>query len=352
MASAQPVAVRHAARRQEADPDGQAGRLGALLREGARTTSSRPTASSRVSSRCRAQVLDDIHLKAKPAGTVWLPVPRGTAAVSCNSFCPDAQAPGTVWYLFRPPTEDSEIVTGNEISSAKADIDQAGQPDRLALVQERRRPGLHRHHPPDRAGGKTPPLGDPPAGPLQRDRRRQQAGRRADGDSARRTRTASTPPLSGGSEITGVSRREARRIALEITSGTLPVKFTPLSQQLVSATLGENSLRDGLIAGAAGLVFVMIFLVAFYGFLGVIADIALVVYGLLLAGIVAAPPGHHDAPRDRRHDPHDRRRGRREHRHLRAHQGGGARREDRSGPRSRRATGAASTRSSTPTSSR
>ena len=36
--------------------------------------------------------------------------------------------------------------------------------------------------------------------------------------------------------------------------------------------------------------FVMIFLVVFYGFLGVIADIALVVYGLLLAGIVAALP--------------------------------------------------------------
>jgi SecD/SecF fusion protein len=96
--------------------------------------------------------------------------------------------------------------------------------------------------------------------------------------------------LTGGSEINGVSSSEAKRIALEITSGTLPVKFTPLSQQLVSATLGENSLRDGLIAGAAGLVFVMIFLVVFYGFLGLIADLALVIYGLLLAGIVAALP--------------------------------------------------------------
>ena len=34
----------------------------------------------------------------------------------------------------------------------------------------------------------------------------------------------------------------------------------------------------------------MIFLVVFYGFLGVIADIALIIYGLLLAGIVAALP--------------------------------------------------------------
>ena len=34
----------------------------------------------------------------------------------------------------------------------------------------------------------------------------------------------------------------------------------------------------------------MIFLIVFYGFLGVIADIALIIYGLLLAGIVAALP--------------------------------------------------------------
>ena len=79
----------------------------------------------------KKQVLNDIHLKRQPPGTVWLRVPHATAAVSCASgasFCPDAQATGTVWYLFKPPTEDSQIVTGNEISSAKADIDQSGRP--------------------------------------------------------------------------------------------------------------------------------------------------------------------------------------------------------------------------------
>ena len=83
---------------------------------------------------------------------------------------------------------------------------------------------------------------------------------------------------------------EASRIALEIQSGTLPVKFSPYSQQLVSASLGKDSLRNGVIAGIAGLAFVMIFLLLFYGFLGVIADIALIIYGLLLAGIVSALP--------------------------------------------------------------
>ena len=61
-----------------------------------------------------------------------------------------------------------------------------------------------------------------------------------------------------------------------------------LLQQHPRPTLGKDSLRNGLIAGAAGLLFVMIFLLIFYGFLGVIADIALIIYGMLLAGVVLA----------------------------------------------------------------
>ena len=60
--------------------------------------------------------------------------------------------------------------------------------------------------------------------------------------------------------ITGLTN-DADRIALEVQSGSLPIKFTATSFNNVSATLGKDSLRNGLIAGAAGLVFVMIFLI-------------------------------------------------------------------------------------------
>src|SRR4029079_19268132 len=96
-------------------------------------------------------------------------------------------------------------------------------------------------------------------------------------------------PTNPGSEITGLTTSDASRIALEIQSGTLPVKFSPYSQQLVSASLGKDSLRNGVIAGIAGLVFVMIFLLVFYGFLGLIADIRLIIYGVLVAATSADP---------------------------------------------------------------
>jgi SecD/SecF fusion protein len=234
------------------------------------------------------QVLNDLHLppNTQPPGTVWLAVPHGDAAVSCDTTvgCPDVTSAGgrIVWYLFHIPTSSGEMVDGNQISSAQGTTDANGQPI-VALTYKN--------------GG-------------ARDFQNITAKIAQEGKIAGRdlieaiivdnqlvaTPSVSTAFTSGidasinGSEIQNVSPSDASRIALEIQSGTLPVKFSPYSQQLVSATLGKDSLRNGVIAGAAGLVFVMLFLILFYGFLGVIADIALIIYGLLLAGIVAALP--------------------------------------------------------------
>jgi SecD/SecF fusion protein len=63
-----------------------------------------------------------------------------------------------------------------------------------------------------------------------------------------------------------------------------------ISQKQVSATLGKQSLRQGLIAGAVGLVLVIVFLLAYYRLLGVIAAFALLVYGVLFYALVELIP--------------------------------------------------------------
>jgi SecD/SecF fusion protein len=238
----------------------------------------------------KAQVLNDIHLRAQPKGTVWRAVPAGDAAVSCDAAnnCPDptANMPATVWYLFHLPTNDQDIVTGNEISSAQATTDQNGQP--IVSLQYKNGGGSDFHNITAQIAQAGLSAGRPLPNAIVVDNRLvasptidpQQFPDGIDADS----------PTNPGSEITGLTTSDASRIALEIQSGTLPVKFSPYSQQLVSATLGKDSLRNGVIAGIAGLVFVMIFLLVFYGFLGLIADVALLIYGVLLAGIVAALP--------------------------------------------------------------
>jgi protein-export membrane protein SecD len=98
--------------------------------------------------------------------------------------------------------------------------------------------------------------------------------------------------ISGDSaEITGsFTVQEAKDLALVLNTGALPVTLDPIEKQQVSATLGADSLRAGLIAGAVGMILVLIFMVVVYRFLGVIADIALIIYAVLLWGVFNAVP--------------------------------------------------------------
>ena len=97
--------------------------------------------------------------------------------------------------------------------------------------------------------------------------------------------------ISGDAEITGdFSLQEAKDLALVLNTGALPVQLEPTYQQQVSATLGKDSLRAALFAGMLGLGLVLIYMLLYYRFLGLIADLALIIYGILLWGLFNAIP--------------------------------------------------------------
>jgi len=94
-----------------------------------------------------------------------------------------------------------------------------------------------------------------------------------------------------GAQITGVGPVEqAQALAEQLRIGALPIELNLISQTQVSATLGQQALSQGLLAGGAGLLLTLIFLVLFYRVLGLVAGVALVVYAVLLYGIVELIP--------------------------------------------------------------
>ncbi|MEQ9092677.1 MAG: protein translocase subunit SecD [Miltoncostaeaceae bacterium] len=94
-----------------------------------------------------------------------------------------------------------------------------------------------------------------------------------------------------GAQIQGdFSTDEADTLAKQINSGALPITLEVISQKQVSATLGAESLRQGLVAGLIGLFVVVLFLIAYYRFLGLVAAMALVVYALLLFAAIELVP--------------------------------------------------------------
>jgi preprotein translocase subunit SecD len=95
--------------------------------------------------------------------------------------------------------------------------------------------------------------------------------------------------IDGNGEITGTfTLDEAKNLALVLQTGALPVDLKVISQSEVGAVLGKASLRQALVAGAIGLLLILIFMIALYRLLGVVADIALAIYGLLFWGILNA----------------------------------------------------------------
>jgi SecD/SecF fusion protein len=96
---------------------------------------------------------------------------------------------------------------------------------------------------------------------------------------------------SNGSEISGgFTIKSAQRLANLIKTGALPIKLQLISQSQVSATLGQQALHQGLIAGIVGFAIVALFLLMFYRVLGVIAVAALFVYALYFFALIKLIP--------------------------------------------------------------
>lgn len=99
--------------------------------------------------------------------------------------------------------------------------------------------------------------------------------------------------LTDGAVITsGAGDREAQRIAatdlaLVLRTGSLPISLEPSTFEEVSATLGEASLRAGLLAGGIGLALVGVWLLFFYGWLGAVALAGLAVFGVVIVGLIS-----------------------------------------------------------------
>lgn len=93
---------------------------------------------------------------------------------------------------------------------------------------------------------------------------------------------------SGQIEMTGASMEEARDLALVLRAGAFSAPLAIVEQRAVGPTLGADSIDQGMLAGIIGLTLVLLIMVFYYRFAGVLAVTALSVYVLLLLAGLAA----------------------------------------------------------------
>lgn len=84
--------------------------------------------------------------------------------------------------------------------------------------------------------------------------------------------------ISGGYE----TLEEAQKEAILLRSGALPVNVKLLEKRSVGPKLGEESLERSLKAGIIGVALIFIFMILYYRWPGVIANLSLIVYGLIV----------------------------------------------------------------------
>ncbi|MBN1288922.1 MAG: protein translocase subunit SecD [Actinobacteria bacterium] len=95
------------------------------------------------------------------------------------------------------------------------------------------------------------------------------------------------PITEGKGEITGTfTEKEAKDLSIVLNTGALPVNLKLITEQSVTATLGRDSLRQGLIAGVIGLLIVALYMILFYRALGLVTCFGLLVFGGLMYGFI------------------------------------------------------------------
>jgi preprotein translocase subunit SecD len=168
-------------------------------------------------------------------------------------------------YRFLYVLDDRPIVTGSNLEDAQATIDQLTQG---AIVTFQL----------DRAGGRK--FGE-------------ETGRHVgdfmaillDG------RVQGRPPViqsrigrNGQITLGNKSLQEAQDLALTLKAGALPIPLKIVEERQVGASLGADSIKDGMTAGVVGTAMVILIMLVFYRLSGVLAVLALALYILFTLG--------------------------------------------------------------------
>lgn len=88
----------------------------------------------------------------------------------------------------------------------------------------------------------------------------------------------------------GYKYDEAKEFATKLQAGALSVKLVLSEVKNISPTLGDKAIKRALISGGVGILLVFIFMAAIYRGMGIVANISLLTYSLILLWLLAVLP--------------------------------------------------------------
>jgi preprotein translocase subunit SecD len=199
-----------------------------------------------------------------PAGTKEELMPGGVLPLN-SEILPGASSTGdtgtTVYYLVRK----AAAVSGRDLRSARPSLDQNGRPAVSFTLNSE--------------GGRR-------FGQVTETNIGRYLAIVLDG------RVQSAPRIDGrittDGQIFGTfTQEEVQNLSLILRSGSLPARLDYLEERVIGPSLGADSIRSGVIASVAGLLFIVLFMLAYYKLSGVNAAVALALNLIILLGLMA-----------------------------------------------------------------
>lgn len=91
---------------------------------------------------------------------------------------------------------------------------------------------------------------------------------------------------SGQGQISGgFTAQSANELAVQLRYGSLPIPLKVVETRIIGPTLGEDSLQKSLVAGAVGMVIVILFMIIYYRLPGVVATLSILFYAIIAFAI-------------------------------------------------------------------
>ncbi|MFJ1267183.1 protein translocase subunit SecD [Legionella lytica] len=94
--------------------------------------------------------------------------------------------------------------------------------------------------------------------------------------------------LGNNFQITGLTdSKEASNLALLLRAGALPAAIYPIEERTVGPTLGKENIHRGMVSLAVGMGLILVLMLVYYRFFGLIANVALVLNLILLSALLS-----------------------------------------------------------------
>lgn len=94
--------------------------------------------------------------------------------------------------------------------------------------------------------------------------------------------------LGNNFQITGITdTREAADLAILLRAGALPAAIYPIEERTVGPTLGKENIQRGMISLAVGMGLILVLMLVYYRFFGLVANLALVLNLILLCALLS-----------------------------------------------------------------